>query len=164
MALSRVAFSRMAPTLAPRPMAMSDGRGALITLEVHMAERRPQPGDGWEDILNQACRQMPLDGGAHSNRRALSVLSDAERDELDAHLSGSLNADESEAMNDCLTRLEDLIEDRPQALELLEHVRQDIARTALRCIEQSYRFGKRRGHREALDLLLPYVHEVATSS
>jgi hypothetical protein len=53
-----------------------------------------------------------------------------------------------------------MLDDRPLALELLEHVRHDLARTALRCIEESYRFGKRRGQKEALDLLVPYAHEL----
>ena len=67
----------------------------------------------------------------------------------------------AEAMADCLAQLEELLADRPHALELLEHVRQDVARTALRCIEQSYLFGKRRGHKDALDLLLPYINHLS---
>ena len=129
-----------------------------------MPEHRPRPGAGWEDLLDQACRRSrPEAGSPHSVRRSLSHLPDAEREELDLFLSGALNEDESEAMADCLDRLEEMLEDRPDALELLEHVRQDVARTALRCIEESYRFGKRRGQREALDLLVPYIQERASA-
>jgi transposase len=130
-----------------------------------MPERHPQPGDGWEDLLNQACNPAYNEANSvHSARRALSILSESEREELDLHLSRNLSEEESEVMHDCLAQLEDLIQDRPKALELLEHVRQDIARTALRCIEQSYRYGKRRGQREALDMLLPYIQETSPAA
>ena len=130
-----------------------------------MHEHHPRPGSAWEEILDQACRRSRPDSGSPiSIRRSLSVLSEGEREDLDLHLSRTLNEEESEAMADCLVQLEDLLSDRPMALELLDHVRQDIARTALRCIEQSYRFGKRRGQKEALDLMVPYVNEVAPSS
>jgi hypothetical protein len=121
-------------------------------------------GAAWDDLLDQACRKSGPDSGSpFSARRALSSLPDGEREDLDLHLSRSLKEDESEAMTDCLIQLEDLLKDQPHALELLDHVRQDVARTALRCIEQSYLFGKRRGQREALDMLIPYVHEMSTS-
>ena len=130
-----------------------------------MSERRPRPGDGWEDILDQACRRSRSEeGNFFSARRSLSILPDNEREELDFFLSNSIKEEESEAMHDCLERLEEMLIDQPQALELLEHLRQDVARTSLRCIEQSYRFGKRKGQREALDMLLPYIHDTTVAS
>jgi hypothetical protein len=129
-----------------------------------MSESHPRPGTGWEDLLDEACRRAsPESGSPHSIRRSLSILSETEREELDHHLSATLKEDESEAMADCLLQLEDVLADHPHALELLEHVRQDIARTALRCIEHSYRFGKRRGQREALDMLIPYIRDLSPS-
>ena len=122
--------------------------------------QRPRPGDRWEDLLDQACRHSRNGSDpVPASRRSLSVLPDHEREELDLHLSSTIHEEDSEAMAECLAQLEDMLQDRPQALELLEHVRQDVARTALRCIEQSYRFGKRKGHKEALDMMLPYLHE-----
>ena len=127
-----------------------------------MSERHPSSGTDWENLLSEACRRSrPESGSLHSVRRSLSGLPEGEREELDLHLSSTLNDEESEAMADCLSRLEELLDDRPRALELLEHVRQDVARTALRCIEQSYRFGKRKGQKEALDLLIPYLRDNA---
>ena len=106
-------------------------------------------------------RQMPPARQPTDFLNVDSLLSDTERDELDQYLSATLKEDESEAMADCLLQLEDLLGDHPHALELLEHVRQDIARTALRCIEHSYRFGKRRGQREALEMRVPYIRVIA---
>lgn len=130
-----------------------------------MPDHRPRPGDGWEELLDQACRRSQSGTELpHVTRRSLSILPDAEREELDLHLSDTIPGEESEAMAECLAQLEDLLSDRPQALELLEHVRQDVACTALRCIEQSYRYGKRKGHKEALDMLLPYFQETGATS
>ena len=129
-----------------------------------MPDQQPRSNDSWEDLLDQACRRSK--NGAESppiTRRSLSILPDHEREELDLYLSTKINEEESEAMAECLSQLESLVQDRPQALELLEHVRQDVARTALRCIEQSYHYGKRKGHKEALDLLLPYLQETSPS-
>ena len=129
-----------------------------------MPEDPSRPEPNWEDWLDEATRSArPEAGNPFSVRRSLSVLPEAERDALDSHLSGTLNEDESEAIADCLVQLEDLLRDRPRALELLEHIRHDVARTALRCIEESYRFGKRRGQKEALDMILPYARDLAAS-
>jgi transposase len=129
-----------------------------------MPDQQPRSNDSWEDLLDQACRRSK-NGPEHPpiTRRSLSILPDHEREELDLYLSTKINEEESEAMAECLSQLESLVQDRPQALELLEHVRQDVARTALRCIEQSYHYGKRKGHKEALDLLLPYLQETSPS-
>jgi hypothetical protein len=119
-------------------------------------------GAGWDDLLDQACRRSGSESGSpFSMRRSLSALPDGEREELDLYLSRTLKEDESEAMADCLAQLEETLSDRPQALELLEHIRQDVARTALRCIEQGYLYGKRRGQRDALDMLLPYIRDLS---
>lgn len=133
-----------------------------------MSDNYSRSGDSWEELLDQACRrtQSGSDPSIESpslTRRSISILPDHEREELDLHLSDTIPGEESEAMADCLAQLEDLLLDRPQALELLEHVRQDVARTALRCIEQSYRFGKRKGHKEALDMMIPYIHETSAA-
>ncbi|MBW3622548.1 MAG: hypothetical protein KY468_03965 [Armatimonadetes bacterium] len=130
-----------------------------------MSDPRPRPGDSWGELIDQACRRTQADAELpHLTRRSLSVLPDAEREELDLYLSTTIPEEESEAMAECLGHLEDLLSDRPQALELLEHVRQDVARTALRCIEQSYRFGKRKGQKEALDLMIPYIQETSPAA
>ena len=130
-----------------------------------MSDPRARPGDSWEELLDQACRRSQNGSdSAPMTRRSLSVLPDHEREELDLHLTTTIHEDESEAMAECLHRLEEMLQDRPQALELLEHVRQDVARTALRCIEQSYRYGKRKGHKEALDMMLPYLQDSGSIS
>ncbi len=97
-----------------------------------------------------------------AQRRGLSILPDGEREELDLYLSHAVSEEESEEVAATLNELESLIGDSPRALELLAGLREDLARTALRFMEMAYRFGKRRGSREALDLLLPYIQDKVT--
>ncbi|HEY3282599.1 MAG TPA: hypothetical protein VGN26_10025, partial [Armatimonadota bacterium] len=92
-------------------------------------------------------------------RRGASLLPDGEREELDLFLSHSLTDDDPEEMGTTLNELESILGEDERGLELLKDLREEVARTAFRCIELAYRFGKRRGGREALDLLLPYIQD-----
>lgn len=91
-------------------------------------------------------------------RRAFSLLPDREREDLDLFLSEALSDDDdADEMNSALEELQDQLGDFPRAQKLLDSLREDAARTAMRCMELAYRYGKRKGRTEALDLLIPYV-------
>jgi|GEM_PF-3118107 hypothetical protein len=126
-----------------------------------MDSETPQDGvSRLQEILDRGIqRAYGVDAGtAIAQRRAISALPEWERDELDAHLAASLADDDSDD-SALLAELEEILGDDPRALTLLQQLRTNVARTALRCVELSYLYGKRRGAREALDLLLPYIAE-----
>lgn len=126
-----------------------------------MNRRDTDDAPEFEDILETTYNRVYQlkTVGDFAKRKALSVLPDVEREELDLFLSSAISEEETEQMVEYLRELEELLADNPRARELLDHLREDVARTAIRCIELSYRYGKRRGHRECLDLLIPYISE-----